>query len=167
MNNACPCLSAKPYHQCCLPLHLGHDKADSPEQLMRSRYCAFVKNDLDYVYITHSPITRHNITLDSIKEWSQQCQWLSLDIRQVDTENDSIEFVAWYKHKGQLKFHHEVSRFHQNIIDPLLSSRLEPIKQTNAWYYLDAKYPENIIKMPNRNDLCICKSMKKFKKCCG
>jgi len=168
MDNLCHCLSGEVYLKCCAPLHLGNDIAQSPEQLMRSRYCAFVLSDYDYIYLTHSPKTRHNITFDDIKQWSEQCEWLGLDIRHYDNNKGIVEFVAWYKSNNQLNFHHETSTFHQQTTDEKLNERLkEPLQKKQAWYYLDATYPSNIISMPKRNDLCICKSRKKYKKCCG
>jgi len=38
---ACPCDSGKAYKQCCHPLHEGSPAANA-EQLMRSRYTAYV-----------------------------------------------------------------------------------------------------------------------------
>lgn len=168
MNNLCHCLSGETYTKCCAPLHLGNDIAHSPEQLMRSRYCAFVISDINYVYITHSPNTRNDITINAIEKWNEQCEWIGLDIRHYDNEKGTVEFVAWYKENNQLSFHHEISTFHQHIIDDQLNKRLgltSPKKQ--AWYYLSATYPTNVINMPQRNDLCICGSKKKYKKCCG
>ena len=167
MNNPCPCKSGHTYKQCCSSLHLGNEIAQSVEQLMRSRYCAFTKNDNEYVYITHSPTSRENISLDAITQWNKQCEWLGLDIRHVDKHSHVVEFVAWYKQDGKLSFHHEVSQFKQQKIDTALMHRLTDIDEPSAWYYLDATYPENVIKMPQRNDNCICGSKKKYKKCCG
>lgn len=167
MNNSCPCLSGKTYQECCAPLHLGHAVANSAQQLMQSRYCAFVKNDDEYIFITHSPKTRNNISIADIKKWNAQCQWLGLEIRSTSTCNTFVEFVAWYKHNNKLNFHHEISQFEQQVIDTELSHRLDTITEKKAWYYLEAQYPKNLVKMPQRNDICICGSNKKYKKCCA
>jgi len=169
MDNDCPCLSGISYQTCCAPLHLGTIKATSPKQLMCSRYSAFVKNDVEYIFATHSPETRHEISIESIHQWNQKCQWLGLEIRTTNLEKDYgyVEFVAWYKQDNQLTFHHEISRFEQKNIDSVLSARLNSPHQDRAWYFLDASYPENVVKLPQRNDCCICGSQKKFKKCCG
>ena len=41
------------YRSCCAPLHRGDQRAETAEQLMRSRYSAFVKAELDYLLLTH------------------------------------------------------------------------------------------------------------------
>lgn len=37
----CPCFSGERYAACCAPFHRAEREAESPEQLMRSRYAAF------------------------------------------------------------------------------------------------------------------------------
>ncbi|MGB1297017.1 MAG: YchJ family protein [Psychrobium sp.] len=171
----CPCGSNQLYPDCCQPFHKGHKLPETAQQLMRSRYCAFVTDDCDYIYATHSPQTRHTVSLSSIKEWNQQCSWLGLQIIEQAKDNqvqdnqfreNKVEFVAWYKQNNTLQFHHEVSRFETRTIDDELAQRVTKITD-KCWYYLDATYPENAIKIPSRNDKCFCNSGKKFKKCCG
>ena len=41
------------YRTCCGPLHCGDQRAETAEQLMRSRYSAFVKGELEYLLATH------------------------------------------------------------------------------------------------------------------
>ena len=48
----CPC-GGGAYRTCCAPLHRGDQRAETAEQLMRSRYSAFVKGELDYLLLTH------------------------------------------------------------------------------------------------------------------
>ncbi|WP_305473727.1 YchJ family protein [Psychrobium sp. 1_MG-2023] len=167
----CPCGSELTYQQCCSPLHQGTLTATNAHQLMKSRYCAFVVADIDYLVITHSPQTRHNISHQSIKQWNSQCHWLGLDVRSFTEQgpNVQVEFIAWYKQDGEIHYHHEHSTFSQQPIDSLLAERLTEKESlpTHAWYYVDATYPEQKIPMPKRNDICICGSNKKFKKCCG
>ncbi|MGB0833617.1 MAG: YchJ family protein [Psychrobium sp.] len=166
----CPCGSSRPYSDCCQPFHQGHRLPNTAEQLMRSRYCAFVINDCDYIYATHSPQTRHTVSLAGIKDWNQQCDWLGLQIiehaQDNQVENNIVEFVAWYKQDNALQHHHEVSRFETSTIDNELAKRVANTVD-KCWYYLDATYPDSAIKIPSRNDKCICNSGKKFKKCCG
>lgn len=51
----CPCESGALYEACCGPLHEGVREAATPEQLMRSRYCAFVKGKAGYLWHTLHP----------------------------------------------------------------------------------------------------------------
>ena len=48
----CPCGGGS-YQSCCAPLHRGEQRASTAEQLMRSRYAAFVKGELEYLLATH------------------------------------------------------------------------------------------------------------------
>lgn len=50
----CPCHSGRRYAECCGPIHLGKKAAATPEELMRSRYAAFVRGELDYLVRTLS-----------------------------------------------------------------------------------------------------------------
>ena len=51
----CPCTSGELYARCCAPYHLGVAEADTPTALMRSRFAAFARADVDYVYRTLHP----------------------------------------------------------------------------------------------------------------
>ncbi|MGB0899338.1 MAG: YchJ family protein, partial [Psychrobium sp.] len=120
----CPCGSADSYKDCCQPFHLSNALPQTPEQLMRSRYCAFVKNDCHYIYATHSPSTRQQVSIASIEQWNNQCQWLGLNIK-VTPQVNIVEFVAWFKQDGQLQNHHEVSRFEKQLMDDELVKRFD------------------------------------------
>ena len=161
----CPCGSSKPYQECCQPFHRSNALPETAQQLMRSRYCAFVKNDCHYLFATHSPTTRQHVSVSSIEQWNNQCQWLGLEIK-ATPQADIVEFVAWFKQDGQLQHHHEISRFEKQIMDDELATRFEQ-RESSCWYYVDATYPQQSAAMPKRNDNCICRSGKKFKKCCG
>lgn len=170
MISSCPCKSGASYQDCCLPLHQGNSVADSPEALMRSRYCAFVMELAPYIYATHSLVTRDNVSVESIEQWNKQCHWCGLEI--VTTASDKrankVEFIAWYKEGEQLKQHHELSLFKSEPLDSLFSQHIELTPAPEAvWYYHSASYPQRQIPLPKRNDPCICSSGKKFKKCCG
>ena len=164
----CPCGSNENYQQCCQPLHLGQVLAQSAEQLMRSRYAAFVTHEIDYLMITHSPETRDQLIKADIMQWAKDSQWLGLNVVKHHRSSGSaqVEFVAWYKVDGKLQAHHELSHFSLETIDPALTE-LVGLNTTQAWYYHSAKPCDSTINIPKRNDPCICASGKKFKKCCG
>ncbi|MDQ6967588.1 MAG: YchJ family metal-binding protein, partial [Mariprofundaceae bacterium] len=52
----CPCGSNKPFASCCRPI-IANDSASTAEQLMRSRYSAFVLGDAEYLLKTWHPDT--------------------------------------------------------------------------------------------------------------
>lgn len=54
----CPCGSGKVYGECCEPLHDARAYAQTAEQLMRSRYTAYVKRLSDYLKQTWAESTR-------------------------------------------------------------------------------------------------------------
>ncbi|XAS67252.1 YchJ family protein [Micrococcaceae bacterium Sec5.7] len=119
----CPCLSGEPYADCCGRFHSGDADALTAEQLMRSRYTAFVLLDADYLLRTWHPSTRPSeLDLDPGMEWRQ------LDIEStghggpLDTEG-TVEFKAHFRHDGERGVHHETSRF---------------LRVDRRWYYLDA-----------------------------
>lgn len=53
--DACPCKSGRPYKACCEPFHRGLSEAPDAEALMRSRFAAFAKKEVEYLYRTMHP----------------------------------------------------------------------------------------------------------------
>jgi SEC-C motif-containing protein len=151
----CPCGSGRDYDSCCGRLHRGEAKAMSPEELMRSRYAAFVQGEIDYVVATHHPDSRDDVDVDGARAWSQGSEWLGLDI--VEASGDIVEFIAHYKAHGAELRHHERSTFAQ--VD-------------GEWFYRDGHTvkPKTVVKdspKVGRNSPCPCGSGKKYKRCCG
>jgi len=98
---------------------------ESAEQLMRSRFSAFVVRDERYLLDTWHPKKR-----PSRVRLNEEQRWLGLSIREVsdgapDDDAGTVEFVARFKIAGKGHRLHEVSRF-------------EKIDQ--RWYYLDGKH---------------------------
>ena len=56
-SDECPCGSGSPYRSCCEPF-LDGAPAPTAEQLMRSRYTAFVRGNEDHLFRTWHPATR-------------------------------------------------------------------------------------------------------------
>jgi SEC-C motif-containing protein len=96
-------------------LHSGAAVAGTPEQLMRSRYSAFVVGDGDYLLRTWHPRTR-----PAELRLSQEVEWLSLHV--VEATGDEVEFIARYRGPGGRGFQRERSRF---------------VQRGGRWYYLD------------------------------
>lgn len=152
----CPCGTGKLYSQCCEPFHRGSQKPDSPEKLMRSRYSAYVVGNIDYIAKTNDPVGGENFDAEAAEAWSQQSEWLGLEI--IAAQGNEVEFRARFKTDGKELVHHEVSLFRFD-------------QKTSTWFYQDGKdirEPiKNIEPKVGRNDSCSCGSGKKFKKCCG
>ncbi|WP_428943180.1 YchJ family protein [Pantoea sp. FN060301] len=151
MSDPCPCCSGLQYSLCCHPYLKGEAIPDTPEALMRSRYCGYAKQDADYLIGTWHPSCQAERFRDSLIESFSSTSWLSLQI--IETETPEIKpegfvtFFARFAENGREGFIHERSRF---------------LREEQRWYYIDGIYPET-----GRNDRCPCGSGKKFKKCCG
>jgi SEC-C motif-containing protein len=67
-HSSCSCQSGTPYTQCCQPLHTGQVKALKAEQLMRSRYSAFVLGKIEYLIATLHPDKRQTDDHQTLKK---------------------------------------------------------------------------------------------------
>lgn len=160
---ACPCGSKSAYDDCCGALHRGERKAETAEQLMRSRYAAFAKQEIDYIIDTAHSDAKKDLKRDDIETWSKNSEWTGFEIVDVqgggpDDDQGLVEFVAWYVDpEGDEVEHHEKSVF---------------TREDDEWKFLDGmpgKQEPFRREDPKvgRNDPCTCGSGKKFKKCCG
>ncbi len=75
----CPCGGGE-YSRCCGPLHRQERRAETAEQLMRSRYSAFAKGEVDYLLQTHEPTESRR----ALRQACRQTRWLGLSILAVD-----------------------------------------------------------------------------------
>src|SRR4051794_8678717 len=99
--NFCPCGSEIELEKCCLPLIQGTKQAITAEELLRARYTAFTRGDVDFVLSTHHSRTRHEIKREEIEDWSKNSEWLGLKIVQVEAgkkedQQGTIIFAAHY-----------------------------------------------------------------------
>lgn len=151
MSQLCPCGSDVEYSLCCRPVVSGEQVALDPSQLMRSRYCAFVMKDADYLIRTWHPSCGAAAFRDDISAGFAHTEWLGLTVfEHSDSETDNtgyVSFVARFSEQGKTGTIIERSRF---------------LKENGQWYYIDGTRPQF-----GRNDPCPCGSGKKFKKCCG
>lgn len=147
----CPC-GLGDYRHCCQPLHLGHSKAQSAEQLMRSRYSAFAQHEIGYIVQTTALGQQNALDIKAIADWSKANQWLKLEIVQaqekINKNHAQVEFKAHYHDGKNAQVHHEVSHF---------------VKFQDAWYFLDPTTDQQL----TMKQACICGSGKKFKQCCA
>ena len=158
----CPCGLKKAYDDCCGPFLDGKALPKTPEALMRSRYTAFTKADIDYVAKTMKGNAIKDFDRQETKSWMQRSQWLSLEVLDSGIEKDNpskgfVDFIAKYIEGKKARTMHEVSEFHL---------------ENGRWYYVDGKFVGDKIETQTsnkvgRNDPCPCGSGQKFKKCCG
>lgn len=93
----CPCGSEKPFQKCCELFHQGK-VAQTPEQLMRSRYSAFVVKNVRYLSETWHRSTRPTINL------ADNPNWQKLEI--VSTSHSAINPLMSAEQEGEEGFVH-------------------------------------------------------------
>ena len=156
----CPCGSGLAYGACCEPVIRGERPAETAEQLMRSRYSAYVKVETDFIFDTTHPEHREGYDHDGTRQWAESSEWLGLEI--VSTvaggladDHGQVEFIARYRDADSEHAHHELAEF---------------VKEEGRWLFTDGRSvrPKPIISTKvGRNDPCTCGSGVKYKKCCG
>ena len=116
MQNLCPCGSGLTYADCCEPIISGRKEAITAHQLMRTRYTAFTKANVDYLIISHSAKTRPVKERKSIEKWARSVNWMGLTIIQTQAGEASdeigyVEFKALYLENEKPQQIHEKSLF--------------------------------------------------------
>lgn len=122
----CYCGSLKTFVNCCEKVHKNLAEAKTAEQLMRSRYSAFVVANGDYLMASHHTKTRSLKEKKSIVSWAKSVQWIKLEILKTTkgSLNDSegtVTFNAYFYEGGNVEIIHEKSAF---------------IKEDSNWKYL-------------------------------
>lgn len=122
----CPCGLENIYDACCGLYHSGEADAPTAEKLMRSRYCAFVKKEYDYLEETLDPQTSFDFDHEGNREWADRMNLYKLEILRAEENGNkaTIEFKAYYRENDAELVHHEVSKFR---------------KQAGVWYFREGK----------------------------
>jgi SEC-C motif-containing protein len=112
----CPCGSGRAFNDCCNAMIRGQRNAETAEQLMRSRYTAYVVKNVDYLIRTTHPAARVDDLEASIGKWMRQVEWLKLHVvaSELGTATDTVgrvEFIAEYLTATAPGRHHECSVF--------------------------------------------------------
>lgn len=126
----CPCgrtgAAKKPlaWGDCCgrYVEDFANTPAPDAENLMRSRYSAFVLCNDGYLRATwHASTCPPDVAADDAT------RWLGLEVRGhqlQDADHATVEFVARYRINGRAVRIHELSRF---------------VREQGRWYYLDGE----------------------------
>ena len=112
MLNNCICGSGKAFSQCCEPLLSGKIRANTPEQLMRSRYSAYALGGYgDYLLKTWFAPMVKGLTAQALSEKAQQ--WVSLEVvgSGVTDQQGWVEFKVTYLEDSKQRVMHEKSVF--------------------------------------------------------
>lgn len=191
----CFCGTQQPFSQCCQPLHQGQP-AQSAEQLMRSRYSAFVTGDVAYIVKTTLPTQQPWLDAEAIGNWSQQNEWLGLQIIQVKPtlppRHAKVEFKACFRPRHgqsaqqteqQLQDHDSQGKNYSAHNHPAPNQQEQYHQELSSfvqvdqcWYFLDPTvidghaigngHPQAKT-IPTLKSACICGSGQKFKRCCA
>lgn len=126
----CHC-GLKEYEQCCGRFleNEGYGDGDSPEtpeELMRSRYSAYVLKKFPYIIQTTDPQTRNQIDHKANEQWANETEFLKLEIISSSQEKNkgTVEFKAHFKNSTEESIHHELSKFRRS---------------EGLWYFRDGK----------------------------
>ncbi len=154
----CACGSGQTWSVCCEPVIRGTHEPETAQQLLRARYTAFTRREIDFILDTHHPRTRDEVSRESIQEWSENAEWLGLEIHEVDggfagDDRGRVRFTARYRQAG-----HEIEHTEEALFE-----RLE-----GRWYFVTGRQPPARRSEPKigRNDPCPCGSGRKYKRCC-
>jgi SEC-C motif-containing protein len=155
----CPCGTGAEYDHCCGPLHTGQRDATTALELMRSRYTAYYRGELEYLLKTLHPDKHRPGEMQELAATLGETRWLSLSILETRDGQPGdltgvVEFEARYQAPEGVGTLRERSRF---------------VREHGKWLYVDQEESRQAAKAsdPGRNDPCACGSGKKFKKCCG
>lgn len=104
--NLCPCCSGETYERCCARFHRG-ERPEKAEQLMRSRYSAYVLNLPDYIVETTHPASEqysenHFDWKRSISHFSKSTNFNQLEVLDVKERGvmATVTFTAHLQQEG-------------------------------------------------------------------
>lgn len=144
---SCLCGSEQSFKECCGKFINSIQTTETPEQLMRSRYSAYILKNENYLLQSWHESTRPeslDLTIDTT-------QWKKLKI--ISATENNVHFVAYFTqdtlNKEKLYALTEISHF---------------VKDKN-WQYLEGEDVKTV--QLTKNMLCPCLSGKKYKRCCG
>ena len=113
---SCPCGSSAEYPDCCGPYHAGTAIPMTAEALMRSRYSAFVKQEITYLKDTTWPARQKSFDEAGYLDRAQNSIWLGLTINDCEDglETDiqgTVTFTASSMIDGKVHQQSEKSLF--------------------------------------------------------
>lgn len=156
----CNCGKELDYGACCGVFHQDVTKIEEPQQLMRARYCAFVRDNNTFISATDNPALAKTEDYYQALQTTTELNWVRLEIIDASPVVNSqgyVSFKASYIEADKLVILEERSRFEKR----------QNSSGAMQWFYMDgeANYGEPI--KIGRNDPCPCGSGKKYKKCCA
>ena len=115
MSTSCPCGSKKPFKYCCGQYISGKSLPETPEALMRSRYTAYTKANIQYIQDTMRGPAAEGFNPAEARAWAKSAQWKGLTVVNSHMETDTkgfVEFIARYRTNQEDQEIRENSEFH-------------------------------------------------------
>lgn len=126
----CFCSSKREFNDCCQPFIKGTVKPSTAEELMRSRYSAYVVCAGEYLLRSTHPSVRKFHDLKNIEDRAKSNVWQKLEIvskseGEAKDKKGIVEFKAYFTDEnGEPQIHHERSNFQ---------------KELGKWFFVDGK----------------------------
>lgn len=157
----CPCGSGRPSETCCTPYLEGFATPPTAEALMRSRFVAYTRADIDYLEATSGGDAKAEFSRKDATSWAKNATFTKLEVFATeaggpDDATGMVDFAATYTEQGKTLVLRERSLFARSA--------------DNAWRYIGRQKGESVRRDPakvGRNDPCPCGSGQKYKKCHG
>ncbi|MES2217526.1 MAG: YchJ family metal-binding protein [Pseudomonadota bacterium] len=124
----CPCGLPNNYDACCGVFIAGKALPPTPEALMRSRYTAFAKANIEYIIDTMKAPAATGFNPEQARTWALTNTWLGLEVKNssAQTKRGYVEFLAHFSRDGKADYLHEISEFR---------------KDDGKWFYIDGEGP--------------------------
>lgn len=114
----CPCGLNRPYRDCCGRFHRGEAAPETPVELMRSRYAAYAKGEVDYIIETTDPEGEaweedEAEWREDIRRFGRDTEFLGVEILDSSIEDDTgqVRFRAKLRAGGRDASFVETSEF--------------------------------------------------------
>ena len=127
MSEPCPCGLDKDYITCCGRFIEQHELPSTPTDLMRSRYTAYVKHNMDYILSTMKGPALKQFDKENSSIQSTKVKWQRLNVVREKMKSQLHAFVtfeAYYLIDG---------------VERILCEKSEFKKIKQRWYYIDGK----------------------------
>ena len=158
--NTCTCGSGRAFDACCGPYLAGSEPAPTAEALMRSRFSAYCRADVDYLERTSGGQALAEFSRKDASAWARSASFTKLEVLATeggerDDTRGVVDFAATYDEAGKTHVLRERSLF---------------AKEAGVWTYVGRDKGVSVKRdapKVGRNDPCPCGSGQKYKKCHG
>lgn len=108
----CYCGTLEAFKDCCQKFLNQSELPQTPLELMRSRYSAYVLANAKYILDTTHPSNRHFHSKKAILKWAKENSWKKLEV--VQAKDNFVTFKAYFtdnENQDQVHFEHSYFEF--------------------------------------------------------